>query len=148
MPLTLNVALTKKVGEPNYGSRGASVNVATELDAGLVTKPNELRDRIRQLFSVAREAVQEELSGGGHAPAAGSGAAAAANNGQPAKQAERPVTTAQVRAIRALADRNQIDLVALLKERFKLQRADDLSLKEASRLIDELKSQNGSGGRA
>lgn len=37
MPLTLNVGLTKKVGEPNYGSRGASVNVATELDAALVT---------------------------------------------------------------------------------------------------------------
>ena len=50
MPTTLNVGLSKKVGEPDYGSRGASVNLETELDAGLVNDPDRLRDRIRQLF--------------------------------------------------------------------------------------------------
>ncbi len=36
MPMKLNVGLSRKVGEPNYGSRGASVNLELELDAALV----------------------------------------------------------------------------------------------------------------
>ena len=37
MPLTLNVGLSKKIGQPDYGSLGASCNLAVELDANLLT---------------------------------------------------------------------------------------------------------------
>ena len=63
MPLTMNVGLSRKVGEANYGSRGASVNFEVELEASLVREPDQLRERVRYLFSLAQEAVEEELSG-------------------------------------------------------------------------------------
>ena len=52
----------------------------------------------------------------------------------------RPATASQVRAIRAIASRRRIDLLGLLRERFGLQTADELGIRQASELIDELKS--------
>src|SRR4051794_40846628 len=68
MPLKLNIGLSRKVGEANYGSRGASVNVELELESALIGEPVKLQDRIRQLFSVVRTSLAEELNGNGHAP--------------------------------------------------------------------------------
>ena len=36
MPLTLNVGLSKQIGQPDYGSLGASRNVQVELDGGIM----------------------------------------------------------------------------------------------------------------
>ena len=52
----------------------------------------------------------------------------------------RPATASQVRALRAIAARRKIDLVGLLRDRFGLSTADELGIRDASRLIDELKS--------
>lgn len=65
--LKLNVGLSRKVGEANYGSRGASVNLELEVESGLATESDALRDRVRQLFRMARAAVDEELNGNGQA---------------------------------------------------------------------------------
>jgi hypothetical protein len=55
----------------------------------------------------------------------------------------RPATASQVKAIRAIAARRKIDLVGLLRERFGLTTADELGIRQASNLIDELKSDEG-----
>ena len=47
MPLHLNVGLSQKVGQPNFGSRGAHVNFEVELEASLVHEPEALREQIR-----------------------------------------------------------------------------------------------------
>jgi hypothetical protein len=52
----------------------------------------------------------------------------------------RPATASQVKAIRAIAARRKIDLMGLLRERFGLTTADELGIRQASALIDELKS--------
>jgi hypothetical protein len=62
--------------------------------------------------------------------------------GQPSA---RPATASQVKALRAIAARRRIDLVALLRERFGLQTADSLGIRQASDLIDELKSDDQDG---
>jgi len=80
------------------------------------------------------------------------GATVTANQRAPAQRIEsqpspRPATASQVKAIRAIASRRRIDLVALLRERFGLQTADSLGIRQASDLIDELKNddQDGTG---
>ena len=64
--LKLNVGLSRKVGEPNYGSRGASVNLELEVESALAGDPDRLRDKIRQLFHLAKVSVDEELNGNTH----------------------------------------------------------------------------------
>jgi hypothetical protein len=60
----------------------------------------------------------------------------------------RPATASQVKAIRAIAARRNIDLVGLLRERFGLTTADELGIRQASALIDELKSDEPTNGHA
>jgi hypothetical protein len=51
----------------------------------------------------------------------------------------RPATASQVRALRAICARRKFDLVGLLRDRFGLTTADELGIRQASNLIDELK---------
>jgi len=139
--LKINVGLSRKVGEANYGSRGATVNLEIELESSLASQPDQLHDRIRQLFRLAKSSVDEELNGHGDA------SSPAEHNGRPASNG-RPATESQVRAIYAIANRQKSDLTGLLRGRYQVERTEDLSLKQASDLIDHLKgSDNGNGAR-
>src|SRR6516225_2577453 len=70
MPLKLSVGLSKKVGDANYGSRGASVNIEIELESALAAQLDHLKDRIRQIFNSLRSSLAEELHGNGANPMA------------------------------------------------------------------------------
>ena len=153
MPLKVNVGLSRKVGEANYGSRGGSINVEMELDTGLVNDPPRLQERIRQLFGLVRASLAEELNGNGsHAaskcpvPAAPHDQRGSNGNGPP-RQANppRPATQSQVKAIYAIARSQGMDVHQLLRDRFNVGRPDDLTVKEASQLIDSLKSSRQEG---
>lgn len=151
MPMKLNVGLSRKVGEPNYGSRGASVNLELELDNSLVEQPERLRERIRQLYQLAKASVDEELNASSQEPANGASNGHSfdryrtngngTNNGHAANgHGPRQATSSQVKAIHAIAGRNRIDVGRLVQDRFNVQRPDDLSISDASTLIDELKA--------
>ena len=151
MPLKLNVGLSRKVGEANYGSKGASVNLELELDSGLISEPERLQDRIRQLFRLAKASVDEEL----HADSAADTAAnnnnghthAANGNGRSGGNVRR-ATQSQVRALWAIAERQQLDLRQCVRDQFGVNEPDGLSIGQASQLIDELKrATNGNGER-
>jgi hypothetical protein len=152
MPLKLNVGLNRKVGEANYGSRGASVNFEVEIESSLVREPDELRSKIRYLFGLAKEAVAEELNGHGRDEHESNGhnsnGHASNGNGNTRTQAGRGATASQVRAICAIAGRQRLDLPAELRSRFGVDRPDDLAIAQASEFIDAIKPvSNGNGAR-
>jgi hypothetical protein len=155
MPLRVNVGVSKKVGEANYGSRGASINVEMELDAGLIGEPARLQEEIRRMFATVRTSLAEELNGNGHIPAKPASQESprtnvekppAGGNGQLVRGngAVRMATQAQVKAIRGIGRQVGFDL-ASLRQRFGVARPEDLTLKQASALIDELKSAQTAG---
>ncbi len=158
MPIVLNVGLSKKVGMPDYGSLGASCNVQVELDASLLHGDLETFHRhVRNAYVACRQAVQEELTRhaelmNGHSAIGSNGHSAANGNGHGRPTARRRdntrrATASQVRAIGAIADRQHIDVNKLLRERYDIGDAAELSITEASQLIDELKTvMNGKGG--
>jgi hypothetical protein len=176
MPLKLNVGLSRKVGEPNFGSRGAAVNLELELDSTLVAEPERLQERIRELFGLAKASIDEELHAEPTQTAANvqhssgpaattprqphangrNGASRSTSNGYRSGGSGRqsannppPATASQVRALHAIANRQGLNLEAVLQDRFNLGDAAVLSVAEASQLIDELNAANtaAAGGR-
>ncbi|MFP4107378.1 MAG: hypothetical protein ACLFVU_15020 [Phycisphaerae bacterium] len=144
--IRLNVGLNRKVGEPNYGSRGASIHLDVELASGDLEDTRQLRARIRGLYDLARTAVAEELNGGhqdseGHNDRRnhprGQSARPAGRNGNGQRQ-QAGMTGSQRKAIHAIANRLGVDAALEIRDEFGLD-LDRLSVREASQAIDFLK---------
>jgi hypothetical protein len=130
-----------------------------ELENGVLRDPAGFRDQVRGAFLAARKAVDDELArlqdGGGPIEAReattinGHGNGVHAGNGKPAPRLEahparvgKPATASQVRAIISIARRQHADLDGLLRD-LGVTRPEELSLADASRLIDQLKAAAG-----
>jgi hypothetical protein len=147
MPVNVHVGFSRKVGEPNYGSRGASVHLELELDRTTLDDPARLQTEIEAIFERARSAVDRELDRELERPASppleGEGACVGppdqtGKNGH--RPGPRPATPHQVRALERIACQRGVDLTQLLYAKFDGRRAEELSLVEASLLIDFLKA--------
>lgn len=142
MPLILNIGHSRKVGEPNYGSRGASVNLQMEVEASVVREPEELQRKIKYLFGLAKTCVDEELAVNARQSkdrlsADGQLLANRSVNGSPS--GVRSATKGQIRALHAISRQQRIDLTEELRRRFDMDRPDRLSVSQASELIDAMK---------
>ena len=164
--LKLHAGVSKKVGLPGFSSASASCTIEAELDSSLLNDTAGFQIVVQRAYQSCEQAVQDQiarLTSDGPSevtqpqevievrtsPAiTGAGA-----NRLPAAQftnqlSPRPATASQVRALRAICARRKIDLVGLLRERFGLTTADALGIREASALIDELKSDEPTNGHA
>ncbi len=144
MPIKMNIGLSRKVGEANFGSRGASINLEVELDSGTISDQQLFQERVRALYAQARQSINAELDLPGEADSGSANkppmkAPSLAHNGNGSQSRQGSATQSQVRAIFAIARRNQLDPKNLLLERFGLERPEDLSIRDASSLIDDLK---------
>ena len=159
--LKLHAGVSKKVGLPGFSSASASCTIEAELDSSLLQDHEGFQIVVQRAYQSCEKAVQDEIARLTHddrdAPQAASQPPeivevrtspaisgttvtripAAQFSNQPSP---RPATASQVRALRAIAARRKIDLVAVLRERFGLSTADELGIRQASNLIDELKS--------
>lgn len=155
MPMMLRVGFSKKVGQPGFGSIGASVGVELEADASLLDRDGAaLAARVRAAFDACRRAVAEELERAQAAVPAGGAAAlpgpetegdvpGRATPGEPPARgpAVMPASEKQAKAIRAIARRSGADLASILRRDYGVERPEDLTVGRASRLIDELKAE-------
>jgi hypothetical protein len=144
MPFKINVGCCRKMGEPNYGSRGASVSFETVLDDTWAANQPKLRQSIRELFELARAALAEELGrpAGQPAPSNGDNASpTSSEDGAPRMASER-----QGRAIWAMCKARGLRLPDVLKP-YGVATTDQLTVKEASAVIDRLKKVMPEGAR-
>ena len=183
MPMKVKVGLAKKVGQPDFGSLGASCDIELELDGGLLFHDLDgLQQKIQTAYVACRQAVNDELAaqnrrepqplsgtvsgtnGRGTVTTNGDSVQNVAGNdshrtngghsGNGTSNKRRAATTSQLRALHAIATRQGFNLTERLREQFKLYRAEELSVAEASRLIDDLNGStvpaghNGFGGKA
>ena len=205
MPMKLNVGFSRKVGEPNYGSRGASIHLEVELDSGVLCDPDNMRACVHRLYALARQSVDDELQrkddGGGtelvsvknqaealtepsvnrepgdeqncngrqiqgvieddnagrsqsdhsrnsngHATSGDTNHRNGLSNGHTNRIEVARATQSQIRAIFAITKRQGLDPHTVISERFRVHRMEDLTIREASAIIDELKS--GAGVRS
>ena len=224
MPMKLNVGFSRKVGEPNYGSRGASIHLEVELDSGVLCDPDNMRACVHRLYALARQSVNDELQrkddGGGtelvsvknkaealtepavnrepsdeqncngrqiqgvteddnagrsqsdhsrnsnghangvgnnpgnssvkraaeHATSGDTNHRNGLSNGHTNRIEVARATQSQIRAIFAITKRQGLDPHTVISERFRVHRMEDLTIREASAIIDELKS--GAGVRS
>jgi hypothetical protein len=161
MPLKLNVGVSRKVGLPDYSSVGASCNLELELDTALLEKDLDgLHARIREAYVAAHKAVHDELARlqvpfdasaerpsqrivrtlprTGYPRENGNGSSTCAQGDR--SRVRKSATPNQVKAILAIARRQNAELGALLRQQYQVDQPNDLTIRQASELIDLLKS--------
>jgi hypothetical protein len=156
--LKLHAGVSKKVGLPGFSSASASCTIEAELDSSLLQDHAGFQIVVQRAYASCEKAVQDQiarLTCDDHSDASqppeivevrtAPTITGASVNRIPTAQfsnqpSPRPATASQVKAIRAIAARRKIDLVGLLREKFGLTTADELGIRQASNLIDELKS--------
>jgi len=156
--LKLHAGVSKKVGLPGFSSASASCTIEAELDSTLLQDHEGFQIVVQRAYASCEKAVQDQINRltsevtDNHnqpqeivevrtTPAIQGASVNRLSGPQFTNQpSPRPATASQVKAIRAIAARRKIDLVGLLRERFGLTTADELGIRQASSLIDELKS--------
>lgn len=152
MPLSINVGLSRKASR-DYQSTGVSINVTAELDQSLLARPQELQEQVANLYAQAEQALDRRA---GHLdavnapprpyPARSNGYRNGNGNGNRGRTHDNGggMTVSQRRAILAIARRANINPDYEAQQIIGIP-LDQMSIQQASELIDHLKSLSPAG---
>ena len=133
------VSYSKKIpAETEYSSQGYSLSLETEIPE---TDPAQIRDRLSQTFRLVKSQVENELASGNGKPA-DLGDPGSNTVPVPPSRGNGKASNKQIKFITDLANRQGIalsELNARIRERFGLDGLYDLTKKQASSMVDELK---------
>lgn len=136
--IRLNVGLSRKLGQANFGSKGGSISLEVEV-ADL--DHDKLRDSIHRLFNLAKQSLEEELAAEGQEvhdkPVVQVTAQATGQTLQEAVAANcRLVSGKQITYLQNLARTQRRDLQKECLEQFETY-PERLTSKQASTLIEK-----------
>jgi len=169
MTMKVNVGVTRKVGLPNFGSAGASCNIDVELDQSLLAGDRQaLHQRVQSVLEVCRRVVADELALQTQRETAGQWQTGMTLQGPPAcegvanppvetsfrealpdsrgnrsrsgESAPRPATPGQIKALHAISKGLGLTLSAELHREYGVHSPQQLTLAQASAMIDRLKA--------
>ena len=143
--IKLSANVSKKVPVPDVEFSSQSYSAGMEIEVAERSGKDELKQKIRSLYALLEEAINEQIKGAAQngkpqrnpQKAAGEerSSPAAGNNG-------RRATEAQVKAIFAIGrDRgySKQEIQSMASKRFEAEKPSELSIAQASSLIDMLK---------
>ena len=172
MTIKINVGVNKKIGLPDYGSAGSHCVIELEADNSVLDNAEQFLQRVKDAYEMARASVEEELAH--HRPANSGRSGGAQSQREPEQQQQRQEYRQEYRNENHSDNRNdnssgnryiaspkqQQSIASLVKAvkgldwrkldkycETKFGRAcSQLSSKEASALIEDLKSAKERGG--
>jgi hypothetical protein len=145
--IRLSANLSKKIPVPNAQFSSQQFGASLEVEVSDADQPEALRERIRKLYRLLSEAVDEQVQAAAKVPLPAPAPNGNGGNGNGKQQTpstptapRRPTnaTAAQQRAIGVISKRLSLELPALLAD-YNVADVSQLSVREASKLIDELK---------
>ena len=162
--IKVSAHLSKKIPIPARDFSSQQFGASLEIEVSDGDKPEAIQARLHQLYDLISATIDQQIASAAsqvappilNTPSAAPIRSALSNpNGQlpllsNVARGTRSVnaTQAQQRALHAICNSMNIDLAALLAE-YNVSDVRDLTVKDASKLIDELKSrQNGNGHHA
>ena len=146
MAAKLSVGLQKKLGLPGYSSIGASCHVEFEVETSLMeSNLDGFHQKVHSVYSACQQAINEQLaryqskSPNFNDPSRPQLNVQINPNAQQVRQESSRATRNQIRSIFAIARSQGLDPLQIIRTRFNLDLPEDLTIREASSLIDELK---------
>jgi len=141
MPMSLTVTRNRKRSR-NFNSEGHGVSISVELDQALLTRPGDLRQQIDHLYAEAEAALDRQTADEPDDPARGVPTHNGNGNGRSGNgntSTRLTASRAQRRAIRAIARDVGVDPTEACRAECGVE-VDDLDMRQASQLIDHLRS--------
>ena len=168
MPLVVNVGLNRKASR-DYQSAGVSINLSAELDSGLINDPARLQAEVAKVYAQAQAALEgqvQAMSGvtavtaseqeipslpqpaaPGRGPQHRNGSNGSHSGNGNARNGYggpvRPATESQLKALKSICKRMNLQLDHEVHDEFGLESVAELDVKQASALIDLLKERQG-----
>lgn len=154
--IRIHACAQKKVPMPGYEFSSQSFSAGLEVEASDADDPEAIRRRLRELYLLLNQAVDEQIAAAGQVPGAGQAGRPAAptdanGNGKGSRAGrnggrEVKATAAQARAIKSIAAEQGLDLAEVLAP-YGVTDPAALTIRDASTTIDALKARKGNSNR-